>query len=485
MNNYICLDIGASSGKMSLAKLVDGKIVFEKLHVFKNLMIKKAGEYFWDVDSFFSEIIIGLKKAKSAGIDNCYLGIDTWGVDYVSLNEKGERVMGAYSYRDNRTVDFFKKHKGVFDKETMYLETGIVSHEFNTVYQLYVQKIWEQEEVKKILLMPDYFIYRLTGEMIAEATNLSTTQLFDIDKKDFIPEILEKLKIDKSLFGRVVYPGEEIGFIKEELIEEYDLPKCKVIAVASHDTSSAIASAPLETEDDVFISSGTWSLLGIESKERIINKLTFKSGFTNQLGVEDSITFLKNIAGMWILQEIENNLSNKFDIEELLNEALKNDSFNYIMDCEDIRYLNPENMIFEIWKYFEQTRQNIPHNIGALIRCVVDSLALCYYDNIKQLCELTNKEINKIYILGGGSRNKILNQEVANISKKIVVAGPSDATMIGNVIVQMIAKNEIKDIKEARKIIKESFEIETYRPDGEDYKYVINKYNLIKEMRKE
>ncbi|WP_342269070.1 rhamnulokinase [Spiroplasma endosymbiont of Aspidapion aeneum] len=483
MEKYVCIDIGASSIKVGLSYIQNNKIIFEKIHMATNKIYKKENKIVWDIDMLFDEILIALKKIKSMRINKCNLSIDTWGVDYVLIDKSGNIIDSVYSYRDKRTNNFFKKQK-TFNFEDVYLKTGVYPLEFNTMFQLYQHKIWEFKELDKILFIPDYFIYMLTGKKIADVSNLSTSQLYDISTGNIREDFLEILKIKKEHFGDIVQPGTKIGKTLKKLETKYDIPECTIWSVASHDTASAFLAASTDNNNDVLISSGTWSLLGLIVDKPIIYRDALREGFTNLVGFNKSILFLKNITGMWILQETERNLSHKFSIVDFINEAIKYERFNYLMNCEDDRYTVPENMIYEIWKYFNETHQSVPYNIGELIRCIIDSLALCYSKNIFNLEKIANKKINNIHIFGGGCRNKILNQTLADICKKNVIAGLVDATMIGNIIVQMLGNKEIDNENAAKKIIRDSFQFEIYKPDNINYQSVINKFNMIIEMGK-
>ncbi|AZV58928.1 rhamnulokinase [Clostridium sp. AWRP] len=464
MKFHIAVDIGASSGRLVLGKMLNSKIVIEEIHRFKNKIIRKDGEYFWNIDNLYNNIIIGLQKAAKLGIDKCTLGIDTWAVDYVLLDKHGNRISKVYSYRDERTKNAIEEFSKLISLKEIYKKTGIQFLNFNTLYQLYVHNKDELKQAEKILLIPDYLYYLLTGNYINEITNASTTQLLNLETKEYDRDLLNILDLKRSQFAKLIQPGQNVGSIKQSLKEKYNLPECTLISVATHDTGSAVLGVPGCDENFAYLSSGTWSLLGIEMNKPINNKVAFENNYTNERGAFNTYRFLKNIIGLWLIQEVRRNYNNKYSFSELVNEALKVQAFKYIINCNDCRFLKPENMIEEIQRYCKESGQNVPHTAGEISRCVFDSLALTYRRSIEELEEVTGNRINTLNIVGGGVQNKLLCQTTSDVIEREVIAGPVESTALGNIMVQMISSFEIENIIQARKLIRQSFKIDEYNP---------------------
>lgn len=465
MNTYIAVDIGASSGRLISAHLDDNKIQIEEEHRFRNEQYAKNGFNRWNTEKLFIEILTGLEKIHKKGITECSLGIDTWAVDYALIDDNGEIVDEVISYRDDRTQGAIEDFTKSINKETIYNKTGIQFQPFNTLFQLYVEENEKIEKTKNLLLIPDYLSYRLTGKKIFEKTNASTTQLINVETGKLDEELLDAIGIDAKIFPDIVEPGTSIGYLNNTNFPEYELPKVEVLAVASHDTASAVLGTPGEGDDWAFLSSGTWSLLGMELNQNIVTEEAYLANYTNEAGAYGTNRFLKNIIGMWLVQEVSRNLDYKYSYEELAKLAENSEPFQQIINVNDVRFLNPDNMIDEIKKYCEDTNQIVPDTIGQIVRCIYDSLALKYKEELSELSNITNKEISSLIVVGGGRNISLLNQTIANEANIKVIAGPSESTALGNILVQMIAKGEVSDIQAGRELIKNTFSLIEYLPE--------------------
>ncbi|MDR2976979.1 MAG: rhamnulokinase [Streptococcaceae bacterium] len=468
MYDYIAVDIGASSGRLIHGYLKQGKLQLEEIHRFKNGFNFVNLHDRWDIDYLISQIIIGLEKAKARGITQCKIGIDTWGIDYVPVRENGEKIADPVSYRDSRTANKMQKFHKKVSREKIYEKTGIQFLDFNTLYQLYAEEKSILDEADKLLLIPDYIGYVLTGKQVTEVTNASTTQMLNLHQELFDMELLDALKIKPDLFSPIVEAGTVLGKIMDKWYDQYDLPEAEVISVASHDTASAVVGAPVisEREDWAFLSSGTWSLIGRETKLSINSRAALKANFTNERGAYGTYRFLKNIMGLWMQQEIQRLWQGEsYSFPQMAATAEKERFFTSIVDVTDARFTNPENMITEIQKACEETGQKIPRSIGELTNCVYSSLAKGYQIELETLEKITGAPIKSLYIVGGGSNIESLNQVTADLCSITVYAGPDEATAVGNLIVQMITNKELANVEAARRLIFDSFDIKLYLPN--------------------
>lgn len=457
MGNYLAIDIGASSGRHILGYIKDNKLCLEEVYRFKNEMIQNGGHLTWNVDILFDEIKKGIKKCANEEKQVKSIGIDTWAVDYVLLDKAGNRIHESYAYRDSR-VDAILNGITNSDLERLYEHTGIQHQKFNTIFQLLSENRQDISQSCYFLMIPDYFNYLMIGKKFNEYTNFSTTQLMDIGNKRMSDQILGACHIKKEIFQEMISPLTNLGPLKDELSIELQL-KCDVIAVASHDTASAY----LATVDanSIIISSGTWSLLGILVDEPIMCSKALKANFTNEGGFGDTYRFLKNIMGLWMIQEVVRELNGEYSFTDLVNEARRN-VYHEIFDVNDNSFLTPPSMTNAINHYFETRNITAPQNIGELAYCIYNSLAHSYACAIAELEDITNKTYQTINILGGGCQNELLNELIAKVCRKRVVAGPVEATAIGNLIVQLIADGVLKDIETGRKLICDSFVIRAY-----------------------
>ena len=466
----LAIDIGASSGRIVLGELKNNKIELKEIHRFENKIIKKnKKEDCWDVEHLFNQIITGLKKAGKKNNKAASVGIDTWAVDFVLLDKKDNLLGNPVSYRSHRTDGLMGKVFKLIKKEEIYKRTGIQFLQFNTIYQLYYLMKNEKElldQAQDFLMLPDYLNFLLSGKKTNEYTNATSTQLFNIENNNWDHKLLQKLNIPENIFHKTIEPGAKLGQVKTSLIEDNTIKNLEVIVPATHDTASAVAAVPAVNDDFAYLSSGTWSLMGIEVKEAIISKQALEYNFTNEGGVNNTFRFLKNIMGLWLIQEVKRKLDDKYSHGQLVEMAKKAEAFKYLIDPNDNRFLNPENMIEEIKLFCEQTGQGRPETTGEIARTVFESLAFEYKLVIEQLKEVSDKEINKLHIIGGGVQNEFLNQIIADLTGLDVYAGPVEATAIGNLLMQFKANNYISNLKEGRKIVKNSFNINRYSTSG-------------------
>jgi len=459
------VDIGASSGRLILGYLENGFLKLEEIHRFENKIVKMGDSYCWEVDKLFLEIKNGLKKCKELGIKPDSIGIDTWAVDFVLLDEQDKLLTEAVSYRDPRTDGMMEQVFEKIMKERLYLETGIQFQKFNTIYQLYAIKLKTPEildKAKSFLMIPDYFNYLLTGKKANEYTNATSTQLVNAFTKKWDHDLLDGLGINKEMFQEIKSPKTVLGTLKEELASElgFDL---QVILPATHDTGSAVIAVPEENET-IYISSGTWSLIGVENYFPICVTKALDYNFTNEGGIDYQYRFLKNIMGLWMIQEVKRNYNDEYSFAKLVDLAGEAKEFMAVVNVNDDRFLKPDNMVMEIMNYCVETGQPIPSTPGEVAKCVYDSLAVSYQEAVEEIEEIFEKRFEKINVIGGGCKNEMLNQLVSDVTKKEVSAGPVEATAIGNIAAQLMALDEIKDIKEARSIVKRSFEVKKYVP---------------------
>ncbi|MEN8904420.1 MAG: rhamnulokinase [Clostridiales bacterium] len=473
---YVAVDLGASSGRILIGNKTDNTITFQEVHRFSNNIEEKNNRFYWNIDYLSNELLIGLQKVKQSGYEKCYLGIDTWGVDYVLTDDTGNKLREVLSYRNFSSNKLIDEFSNMISKEKIYVKTGIQFMPFNTLYQLYKDNAYLLENTNNILLMPDYLAYYLTDIAVTELTNASTTQLLNIETKNWDPDLLKILSIKNSQFPKLVEPGTKLGNLKKEKFPKFDLPECTLISVASHDTASAVASTPGFGENWAFLSSGTWSLLGMELKHFINNNIAQKNNYTNEYGYANTNRFLKNIMGLWILQEIRKNNFSNYSFDELEEEAKKSNNFSQYINLNDSRFLNPKNMLEEIQNYCSETNQSIPKSVGEIINAILCNLAIIYSIALDELEKITSKSINTLHIVGGGAYYNFLNQITADLSNKKVLAGPTEASALGNFLVQMITSGCINDISEGRKIIKNSFEIKEYTPKNTNRENIINKF---------
>ena len=452
MTYHLAIDIGASSGRHILGYIENGKLHLEEIHRFENYITNQNGTLVWDIEHLVSEVKKGIAKCKEIGKIPCTVAIDTWGVDYVLLDESKQEILPAVSYRDSRTNRVINKVESIISAEELYLKTGIQKQNFNTIYQLYADKLSGRlEDAKHFLMIPAYLSYKLTGIIKNEYTNATTTGMVNADTKQWDYEIIDKLSLPKHLFGTLDTPCTVIGNFTKEM-QDYAGFDSTVIFAPSHDTASAVCACPID-DNSVYISSGTWSLIGVESLNPIVNEKSMAANFANEGGIDYRFRFLKNYMGMWLFQNVKKNLNNKFSYDDMMRLAMQSKRFEMI-DTNAPDFLAPENMINAIRSYLKN--ESIP--IEVVINSVYHSLAQSYKNAIDEIEKLAGKTIDNVFIVGGGSKDTYLNKLTAQYTGKKVVTGLSEATATGNLLSQIMYDKKIS-LAQARDIVKNSFDI--------------------------
>ncbi len=468
----LAFDFGASSGRAMLAEF-DGKgITMNEIHRFSNDPVKLQGTFYWDILRLMHEIKQGIVKAVNAGGFDA-IGIDTWGVDFGLLDKEGKLLCNPLHYRDENTMGIIEEADKVVPKAEIYERTGIQFARYNSLFQLYslaTKRPDLLERAEKLLFIPDLMAYFLTGEMKAEFTIASTSQMLNAKTQAWDEELLEKLSIPKRLLPEIIPCGSISGMLSDEICEELGCKKVPVIAVASHDTGSAVVAVPNVTNDFIYISCGTWSLFGTELSEPIINEKTQKYNFTNEGGYGGTVRLLKNIMGLWLIQESRRQwIREGFDVSygDLEKEALACKPFQCFVDVDDDVFSLPGNLPKRIQDFCSKTGQYVPQTRGEIMRCIYESLAMKYRYTYERLEDITGKKYNAIHMIGGGTKDNLLCQMTADFCRINVIAGPIEATATGNVAVQMIALDEFKSITDARRIIADSLNPVYYTPSAE------------------
>ena len=460
---YLAIDIGASSGRHMLAGMKDGKMQLEEVYRFPNGMDNKNGTLCWDVERLFTEIKNGLKKCKEIGKIPVSMGIDTWGVDYVLL-DKDDNILGdTVGYRDSRTEGMDEKVYEVIPQDDLYARTGIQKQIFNTIYQLMAVKESHPEyleQAETILMIPHYFNFLLTGVKKNEYTEATTGQLISPKTNDWDYELIDMLGYNSGMFLPVSMPGTVVGGFTEEVQKEVGF-NCTVVLPATHDTGSAVLAVPTNDDDAVYISSGTWSLMGIERKEADCSMESMKANFTNEGGYDHRFRYLKNIMGLWMIQSVKKEFTEDLSFAQICEMASK-ETISSIVDCNDDCFLAPKSMIEAVQKFCRDTNQQVPETVGEISSVIYNSLAKCYGATVEEIEAITGKKYSTIYVVGGGSNAGYLNELTAKYTGRKVSAGPSEATAIGNVIVQMLHDGVFASLPEARTCVKESFDVKIY-----------------------
>lgn len=469
----LAFDFGASSGRAIIGCFDGDKITLEEVHRFSNDPVSVGGTVYWDVLRLFYEIKQGIIKAKIAGgFDS--IGIDTWGVDFGLIDSEGKLMENPVHYRDVRTVGLVDEAFKTMPKEKLYGITGIQFMELNTLFQLISLKKyrpWMLERADKMLFMPDLFGYMLTGKMCAEYSIASTSQLIDLDKRTWSKEILDAFGIKKSVFAPLVQPGTVLGELSKEVCEECGVDPVPVISVCGHDTQSAITSVPCEDGDFAFLSSGTWSLFGTELDKPIVNETSMNINITNEGGFDGSTGFLKNIIGLWLIQESRRQWKREgkeYSYADLEKLALAAEPFKCFIDPDAPEFVPHGNIPERVREFCRKTGQFVPETVGEIMRCIYESLAMKYRLTFEKLRECTERDYPVIHVIGGGTKDGLLCQMTANSCDRTVKAGPIEATVMGNVAVQLMSDGSVKNIGQARKIVADSSELKTFEPKDTD-----------------
>lgn len=481
MRYYLAIDIGASSGRHILGHVEDGKLILEEVYRFDNKQVRKDGHDCWDMDNLWSGILGGLKACKELGKMPYTVGIDTWAVDYVLLDENDAIIGDAVAYRDGRTEGMKELVNTIIPADKLYARAGIQYQPFNTIYQLTALKQEHPEQLEKakwMLMIPEYFNFKLTGVKCNEYTNASSTNLLNAAEKTWDMEVISTLGLPTEIFHELAMPGTVLGGLLPEIQAQVGFDTT-VILPATHDTGSAFLAVPARDDNAVYLSSGTWSLLGVENEVPITTPESQTQNFTNEGGAWYRFRYLKNIMGLWMIQSIRRELNGvayvqgkesrtasgkQWSFPDLIAEAKKCEDFAGIVDVNQDCFLAPESMIQAIKDECAATNQPVPETVGEIMQCVYSSLSICYRDAIQSLQKLTGKVYTSINIVGGGCQDGYLNQRTAQATGLPVFAGPVEGTAIGNLIVQMIAGGDLENLQAARDAIRASFEIKEVTP---------------------
>lgn len=488
--HFFAVDLGATSGRTIIGRLSDDKIELEELTRFDNNLIETGGHFYWDIYALYNEVIKGLKLVAQRNIEIASIGIDTWGVDFVCVGDDGAILRNPLAYRDPHTFgmmeEYFEKEVG---KEEVYRITGIQFMNFNSLFQLYAMKRAGNSALanaKKILFVPDALSWMLTGNAVCEYTIASTSQILDPRTKMLDEKLLGSVGLSRDMFGEMVNPGHCIGTLTEEVQKMTGLGAVPVIAVAGHDTGSAVAAVPAKNEKFAYLSSGTWSLMGIETGDAIINDVSYERNFTNEGGIEGTTRFLKNICGMWLYERCRKEWTDAPKSHtELIAEAMKQPAFQSIINPDDSMFANPSSMVEAIQQYCSETGQHVPEGYAEICRCIFESLALRYRQVFGYLKEMSSFPIDVLHIIGGGSLNDYLNQFTSNSTGVEVLAGPQEGTALGNIMIQAKAAGDVSDIWDMRRIIANSLSLKHFVPqDKEQWEKAYERFISIVESKK-
>jgi len=473
--NTVAVDFGASGGRTTLGRFDGNVLKVRTVHQFPNGPVEIDGHLHWDFSRLLSELKIGLtKSAQSTDERLASLAVDTWGVDYGLLDSAGELLEDPYHYRDLRTEGMYRRAFERIPAGKIFAKTGLAFLPFNTIYQLLAAKVHSPgvlDRTETMLMLPDLFAYFLTGKRLTEYTDGTTTQLVDVKRRDWSWEIIRALGIPEGIFTPIEYPPTVRGELTDSIKEETGLSSLKVIAVAGHDTASAVVGTPLADEGSVYLSCGTWSLLGVEIDAPIINDAVREWNFTNEGGTDGRYRLLRNIAGLWILQECKREWDlegRTADYSELIGLGRRSEGFRSFVDPDADLFASPGEMPDKIAGFCRRTGQDVPETQGQIVRCALESLALKYRWAIDKLREIVDRPITCLHVVGGGSRNELLNEFTASALNLTVFAGPAEATTIGNIMIQLRGLGEVKSLDEARRIVRGSFPMRTYRPHETD-----------------
>ena len=466
---FFAVDLGATSGRTIIGTLDGETIRLEELTRFDNHLIQTGGHFYWDIYALYNEMIKGLRTAAQRHINICSIGIDTWGVDFVCVGKDGHLLRNPLAYRDPHTMGIMEEYFAeAMEKKKVYDITGIQLMNFNSLFQLYAMRKNHNtalEQADKVLFVPDALSYMLTGKMVCEYTIASTSQMLDPRTKQLDDDLLGSVGLTKNHFAEMVLPATIIGELTTEVQEMTGLGAIPVVAVAGHDTGSAVAAVPAKDEHFAYLSSGTWSLMGIETRDAIINEESYSCNFTNEGGIEGTTRFLKNICGMWLYERCRKEWTDApASHTELQAEAMKQPAFVSLINPDNPSFANPSSMVKAIQDYCRDTKQPVPEGYAAICRCIFDSLALRYRQVFGYLKSMAPFPIEVLHIIGGGSLNNYLNQFTADSIGIEVLAGPQEGTALGNIMLQAKAQGEVSDIWEMRRIIANSLELKRFEP---------------------
>ena len=488
--SVLAFDLGASSGRALIGAVEGDRLTITEVHRFANDPVQVGDHLHWDILRLLYEIKQGILKARHQGFTNIQsLGIDSWAVDFGLLSQSGELIGNPYHYRDHQTQGLLEEVGSLLGKDDIFTRTGLQFQPFNTIYQLYALKKAGSpllQHADKLLMIPDLLRYFLTGEKHTEYTNATTTQLFNPSTKQWDEHLIQSLVIPRHIFLDPVQPGTFVGTLSASVCEELDVPAIPFIAVGEHDTASAVAAVPAFNQDFAYLSCGTWSLIGTELPYPVLSEQALQWNFTNEGGINHTYRLLKNIMGLWLIQECKRvweKEGNSVTYEQLVNLAQQAKPFQCFIDPDNAMFLSPLHMPKQIQSYCQASGQYVPETEGELFRCIMESLALKYRMALEQTEKLSNKSFPGLHMVGGGINNHTLCQFTANAIGRTVWAGPTEGSGIGNVIVQLMALKLLPSIAEARKLVRNSFPIQTYIPqDTEEWKQSYIKFCKIIEL---
>lgn len=473
--SYLAIDLGAGSGRAIVGTIKDNKLELTEVFRFTNAPVKLNNTLYWNFLSLFANIKEGIRQAVIRGYQLKGIAVDTWGVDFGVLDSNGELLANPVSYRDLRTTGMSSIIQKYISSEELYSITGIQEMEINTIFQLLSMKEKNSTILPladKLLFIPDLINYYLTGALHTEYTIASTSQMLDVTHGKWSERILSSLNFPVDLMSDIMQPGSSLGNLKQSISDEIGVDGLKVFSIASHDTASAIAAIPEEGDDWAFLSSGTWSLLGVYIDQPILTDEARQESFTNEGGANGKVLFLRNITGLWLLQRVVDEWQSQelksYSYDYLLDECMASDSFRSYIDCDDTTFVNPPSMITAIQDYCVKTNQPKPESKGEFVRCIIESLALKYKDVMTSLQSITGRKYKRLFVVGGGSQNKFLNQCIADALDIEVITGLTESTAIGNIVQQALADKALPDWKEASKLIKNSFDLYSYHPNKSD-----------------
>ena len=462
---FLAVDIGASSGRHMLGHLEKGRLVLEEIYRFENGMKQTKEGLCWDIPALFQEIKTGIRRCGELGKIPVSMGIDTWAVDYVLLDEQDQILGDTFGYRDSRTAGMDEEVYRLIPEKELYQRTGIQKQIFNTVFQLMaVKKAHPEylEQARTFLMMPDYFHFLLTGEKRSEYTNATSTQLVNAETKDWDDEVISRLGYPREMFLPLSQPGTQVGVFTKEIEKEVGF-SCQVVLPATHDTASAVMAVPCQEDNCLYISSGTWSLMGTENKKAICTEESRQKNFTNEGGYDFRYRYLKNIMGLWMIQSVRHEEKDQYSFAQLCEMADECSDFPSRVFVNAQEFLAPESMTEAVRQYCEKSGQRVPETTGELAAVIYQSLAKCYGETVQEIEQLTGEHYDTIHIVGGGANADYLNRLTASQSGRQVLAGPSEATAIGNLMAQMIGKGEFAGLMQARACVAESFPIREYQ----------------------
>ncbi|MGH7952058.1 MAG: rhamnulokinase [Limisphaerales bacterium] len=467
--HYLACDLGADSGRLMLGALADGKIILEELHRFPNGAVNISGALHWNIGALFDELKAGLKKAAARRLPIAGISSDSWGVDYALYDERGSLMPPVWCYRDSRTAAGVENVRAKMDWPAIYSETGIQFMPLNTIYQLAAEPPERLARARQFLLIGNAFNYFCSGVARNEVSLASTTQLYNPQTRTWSKKIFGALGFREEMFAPICASGTRLGAMEKNLAAEVGLPQIEVIASCSHDTGCAVAAIPASGENWAYLSSGTWSLMGVELPKPVINERSRALGFTNEIGFGNSVRLLKNIVGLWIVQECRRHWAKEgknYDFAALEELSAAAPPFVSLINPDDPRFLSPDNMPRKIAEFCKETNQPAPANHGAFMRCIHESLALLYRVTLRRIEGFTGKKIEKLHAVGGGSKDTTLNQFTANALKIPVLVGPTECAALGNVLIQAIALGHLPSLAAAREIVRDSIELKTVSPQS-------------------